>query len=375
MVKVDDQTEDVDAAEAGAALQLSTQSLFGTLVEVFVDSRASKSFISKQMVRQLQLQVDDTIPFQVEVGDGHCVTCTEVCKSVEVELQGHFFFQNLFLFELGGTDVVLGLDCLRELGEIRANFKELTLIFQQKGEEVLIKGDISLSRKMASHKSLMKAFLDDGQGVFVKLVSSQTEDNQAIDDWEELDKLLLEFDDIFQVPTGLPPQRRQGHSIILKPSGQIPNLRLYRYPHYQKIEIEKIISDMLDSGMIGHSTSPYSNPIILVKKKDESWRENIDKATFRTHEGHYKYLMMPFWLTNALYTFQSLMNEVLRPYFREFTLVFFDDILVFSKDRDNHLTHLRKVFEALRQHSLRANKKKCFFGRRQVEYLGHVISS
>ncbi|XP_019434730.1 PREDICTED: uncharacterized protein LOC109341310 [Lupinus angustifolius] len=82
---------------------------------------------------------------------------------------------------------------------------------------------------------------------------------------------------------------------------------------------------------------------------------------------------MPFGLTNAPSTFQALMNEVFKPYLRKFVLVFFYDILVYSNDTGSHCEHLRLVFHTLRQYVLWVNLKKCCFGAKQLEYLGHLI--
>jgi hypothetical protein len=101
---------------------------------------------------------------------------------------------------------------------------------------------------------------------------------------------------------------------------------------------------------------------------------DILKASFKTHEGHYEFLVMPFVLCNAPSTFQSLMNNLLKPYLQKFVLVFFDDILIYSCTWDSHLLHVDKGLHLLQENQLFVKNTKCSFGANEVEYLGHIVS-
>lgn len=131
------------------------------------------------------------------------------------------------------------------------------------------------------------------------------------------------------------------------------------------------IDDLFDQlrGAIVFSKIEFRYWYHQVRIKDE----DIHKTTFRMRYGHYEFVVVPFRLTNAVTTFMCLMNNMLIKYLDKFVLVFIDDILIYSKTKEEHEEHLKLVMQVLREHWLYAKYNKCNFFQKKIHYLGHVI--
>ena len=101
--------------------------------------------------------------------------------------------------------------------------------------------------------------------------------------------------------------------------------------------------------------------------------EDVEKMTFCCHYAHYEFLVMPFGLTNAPATFQSCMNRIFNKQLCKYLLVFFDDLLIYSRTWEEHLKHLNEVLSIMEEQSLFAKQSKCEFGMTEILYLGHVV--
>eukprot|EP00253_Pinus_taeda_P022396 PITA_22396 len=240
----------------------------------------------------------------------------------------------------------------------------------------------------------------------------------------DLVKVVSEYDVLFQELKGLPPKREIVHDIYLQQDTPLPNIGMYRLLALENAEIKKQVQELLDKGFIRRSTSPCGSPIVLVRKKDGSWRMCIDyralnkitikndyplsriddlldqlkevvyfskldlrsgyhqvrvvekdawKTAFKTKQGLYEWLVMLFGLTNVPATLMRVMNDVLRPFIDDFVIVYLDDILVFSKTWEDHVKHVKQTLDVLKRENLYVKLSKCEFGRTYLNYLGHLV--
>ncbi|KAL5580072.1 hypothetical protein UlMin_012514, partial [Ulmus minor] len=137
----------------------------------------------------------------------------------------------------------------------------------------------------------------------------------------------------------------------------------YRMAPVELRELQVQLQELLDKGFIRPSYSPWGAP-----------ESDVPKSAFRTRYGHYEFLVMPFGLTNAPAAFMDLMNRVFRAYLDKFVIVFIDDILIYSRSREEHAEQLRTVLSTLSEHRLYAKFSKCEFWLDRVQFLGHVVS-
>ncbi|XP_019438841.1 PREDICTED: uncharacterized protein LOC109344533 [Lupinus angustifolius] len=313
---------------------------------ILIDCGASHNFIVAEMVKKLQLKVVDTPAYWVEVGDGHKVRCKGKCEHLKFQQKQQLNeVQDFYLFNLKGVDMVLGLDWLAQLGEVKADFGRLELTMKRGNEWIKISGNPALARTELPFGALMQILKEEGEGLLIQCESVQSEEIPPTSLGPILN-LLAEFEELFVDPKELPYIRRCDHAIHLIEEATIPNLRPYKYPHYQKTEIERLVGEMLESGVIRHSISPYSSPIILVKKKDGGWRFCVDYRALNRITIPNKFpIPIIEELLDEIGGANALMNEVLRPFLRQFALVFFDDILIYSKGEAAHQEHLRLVLD------------------------------
>ena len=285
-------------------------------------------------------------------------------------------------------------------------------------------GAVELSQLLITSKDLPKAQQAEVCLVGVRAPDGVCTSSEGGEDHPEIANIKKEMASVFEELKRPPPERAVWHTIETEPGARPPCLPVRRQSPLERAEVEAQVKKLLDLGFIRPSNSPYGAPVLFVKKPDGSLRmcidyralnkitvknkyplpridvlldhlagaqwfstldlaqgyhqvrvtqQDIPKTAFRTHMGSYEYIVLPFGLTNAPATFQAVMNDMFRGHLYKFVLVYLDDILIFSRNFEDHCKHLRLVLQKLMENQFYCKLEKCSFARRSVKFLGHIV--
>ncbi|MCO5611979.1 hypothetical protein L7F22_066239 [Adiantum nelumboides] len=370
---------------------------------------STHNFISLELATKLGVQ-------DFEMGDAmkadgafinQEVSITPLIGKLRLHIQGYVDKEDFFISPLKHEDVILGAPWFDRLAasikfpERKISFKfrkkDMYINAQESGSSIPLVNDQAFDKSIKSSVFAYMIFVKDSLNGVDK--TQVNENGMQVD--LELSNFLNQFQDVFidDIPGELPPKGGDDDHMIE-------------------------LSELVEKGMVRPSSSPFCSPVLLVQKKDGTYRmcvdyrslnritiknrflvprvedlcdklqgsiyfsrielksgyhqirivdEDIVKTAFRTTFGLYEYLVMPFGLTNAPATFNRMMERIFRPH-RNFTGVFFDDVIIYSKTIEEHKEHLKVIFQALRDNKLYVNQKKSDFFLQEIQYLGHIIS-
>lgn len=407
------------------------------LLQILLDSGSTHNFLDLEMAKKLGCKLEKVDSLPVAAGGGTTLEAPYICRGFTWKLQHVSFTADVIVLPLVLCDLILGIQWLRSLGPVLWDFDKLQMEFSFNGKKFVLRGAKPSGVKLINNKTFSQAVQQGAQICFLYLdhphyhldiPSCQLHHSATGNPSPPLaiDQLLTQFADIFREPTELPPSRPGfDHKIPLKDGTNPFSIQPYRYSILQKDIIDKLVEDMLKQGLIQHSNSPFASSVVLVRKKNGNWRLCVDyrklnqhtikdkfpipliedlmdelggatifskldltvgyhqlrmdrgeeyKTAFKTHAGHFEYLVMPFGLSNAPAFFQALMHHIFHSYLRRFVIIFFDDILIYSPSLEDHVAHLHLVFQTIRDNKLFLRKEKCCFATDRVEYLGHFIT-
>ncbi|KOM24702.1 hypothetical protein LR48_Vigan2444s000100 [Vigna angularis] len=241
---------ELSACSAEGLTPPKTMKLTGLIGEkrvvVLIDSGASHNFISQRsMVEELGLRVVETPTYAVSLGDGCKKWTSGRCEKVGLKLGDVVVEEDMYVFELGGVDLILGIAWLAKLGEVVINWRDMSMQYVVAGEKMMIKGDPVLSRQLVDPNALAKIMDAESwflvwemcvveQGTCGDVLGELTEEQQV-----EIRVVLHAHFRVFQKREGLPPSPDAQHRIVLKEGINPINVRPYRYPYLMKEEIEK----------------------------------------------------------------------------------------------------------------------------------------
>jgi len=400
----------------------------GQRATVLIDGGASHNFINMAMVERKHIPTIDLEGFLVEVAGERTIACDRHIPQMSLTLGRYTLIQDFYVVDILDTNIILGVQWLSTLGPITTNYKTMEMSFNtEEGKRVMLKGMTGDSPRVVTAKKMHAIFRREEIVFAVECFIMDTNDGTNKQYPPNIQRILHKHKRVFEpIPPGKPPDRGFEHIIELEEGAKPVIDTPYRHPKKHKDKIESAIEELLAMGHIRPSSSPFASSVVLVKKKDGTMRmcidyralnkrtiknkypirridelldelhgavyftkidlrsgyhqiktreQDIHKTAFRCHFGHYEFLVMPFGLTNAPATFQSCMNHVFNKQLRKYLLVFFDDLLIYSKTWEEHLKHVDHILSIMEELSLYAKESKCEIGMTEVLYLGHIIGA
>ncbi|GJS71926.1 putative reverse transcriptase domain-containing protein [Tanacetum coccineum] len=372
---------------------------------VLFDTGADRSFVSNTFSAMIDI-TPTTLEnhYDVELADGKIIGVNTIIRGCTLNFMNHPFNIDLMPVPLGSFDAIIGMDWLtKHHGVIICDEKIVRIPF---GREMLIFQGNGNNQKKESRLNIISCtkaqeYLSKGCDVFLAHITTKEAEDKSEEKRLEDVPIVRDFPEVFpeDLP-GIPPTRQVEFQIDLVP-GAAPVARApYRLAPSEMKELAEQLQELSDKGFIRPSSSPWGAPVLFVKKKDGSFRmcidyrklnkltvknryplpriddlfdqlqgsnvyskidlrsgyhqlrvreEDIPKTTFRTRYGHYEFQVMPLGLTNAPAVFMDLMNRVCKPYLDKFVIVFIDDILIYSKNKEEHEEHLKLILELLKK--------------------------
>nr|GEV62415.1 hypothetical protein [Tanacetum cinerariifolium] len=387
------------------------------------DSGADRSFVSTKFSTLINIKpVEIDTSYEVELADGKIVSTNNVLKGCTLNLLNHSFPIDLMVIELGSFDVIIGMDWLSK-NDVAILCGEKKVRIPLKNKALIIEGYRNQSHLKIISCIKARKYIENGCELFLAQVTGTVSKEKRVEDVP----VIRNFPEVFpdDLPR-LPPPRQVEFRIDLIP-GATPVARApYRLAPSELKELFEKLKELSEKGFIRPSSSPWGAPVLFIKKKDGSFRmcidyrelnkltiknkyslpriddlfdqlqgssvyskidlrsgyhqlcireEDIPIIAFRTQYRHYEFQVMPFGLINAPAVFMDLMNRVCKPYLDKFVIMFIDDILIYSKNKEEHGEHLKTILKLLKDEKLYAKFSKCDFWLNFVQFLRHVIDS
>jgi hypothetical protein len=253
--------------EHGEAMRLRSL-VKNKIMLMLLDSGSSHCFVSASFLRKVGINPVQTTLKQVKVAHGEILLTDTYVPNMEWWIQGHSFTTDMRVLDLPAYDAILGYDWLKLHSPITHNWEHKSMQFSPKGQTILLQGvqQTNVTLENLPVERMVKWWT--GNDIWaMSVVDMNPPEDTSPPMPPAIQQVLDEFQDVFQAPEGLPPERKYDHSIPILPNAVPINSRPYRYSPLHKDEIERQVKELLAAGLITHSTSPYASPVLLVQKK------------------------------------------------------------------------------------------------------------